>query len=104
AACFAPGPLARLQAVARDRDPRVAELLEQTAAPTLLLPVVLSAMQEARDTSVLVFEDVHWADHATLDLTKYLGRRVGLLRALLILSLRSDESGPDPPLAQVLGA
>jgi DNA-binding CsgD family transcriptional regulator len=102
-ALFTPRPLGPLQDMARDLDPHVAGLLEQTAAPERLLPVLLSALQEARDTSVLIFEDVHWADHATLDLIKYLGRRISLLRVLLVLSLRSDEIGPDHPLAQVLG-
>jgi DNA-binding CsgD family transcriptional regulator len=46
---------------------------------------------------------VHWADHATLDLAKYLGRRIAALRSLLVLSLRSDEIDVAHPLTQVLG-
>ena len=102
-ALFTPRPLGPLQDMARDLDPRVAGLFEESAALARLLPALLSALQDARDTSVLIFADVHWADHATLDLIKYLGRRIPLLRALLILSLRSDEIGPDHPLGQVLG-
>jgi len=52
---------------------------------------------------VLVIEDVHWADHATLDLIKYLGRRMPLLRAMLILTARSDELGSEHPLRAVAG-
>ena len=37
------------------------------------------------------------------DLLKYLGRRIGGLRCLLLLSLRDDEVGADHPLVQVLG-
>jgi ATP/maltotriose-dependent transcriptional regulator MalT len=81
----------------------VAALLDQGTAPGRLLPTLLQVLQEAPDATVLVFEDVHWADNATLDLMKYLGRRVSLLRAMLVLSLRSDEVGADHPLAQVLG-
>src|SRR6185503_3600015 len=40
---------------------------------------------------------------ATLDLVRYLGRRVASLRAMLVLSLRSDEVGADHPLTPVLG-
>jgi DNA-binding CsgD family transcriptional regulator/tetratricopeptide (TPR) repeat protein len=52
---------------------------------------------------VLVFEDMHWADEATLDLVKFLGRRIGDTRALLVLTYRDDELGPNHPLRLVLG-
>ncbi|MGH6929073.1 MAG: AAA family ATPase, partial [Dongiaceae bacterium] len=102
-ALFTPRPLGPLQDMAGALDPRVAALLDQTAAPERLFPTLVNVLQDASDTSVLVFEDVHWADNATLDLVKYLGRRVSLLRAMLVLSLRTDEIGADHPLAQVLG-
>ena len=47
---------------------------------------------------VLVLEDVHWADGATLDLIKYLARRVRVTQALLILTYRDDELNLDHPL------
>ena len=53
--------------------------------------------------TVLVFEDVHWADHLTLDFVKYLARRIHGWPALLCLSYRNDEVGPMHPLTQVLG-
>jgi DNA-binding CsgD family transcriptional regulator len=102
-ALFTPRPLGPLQDMAEALDPRVAALLDQTAAPERLFPMLVNVLQDASDTTVLVFEDVHWADNATLDLVKYLGRRVSLLRAMLVLSLRTDEIGADHPLAQVLG-
>ena len=52
---------------------------------------------------MLVFEDVHWADHLTLDFVKYLARRIHGWPALLCLSYRNDEVGPMHPLTQVLG-
>src|SRR4030095_16580181 len=103
-ALFTPRPLGPLQDMAQALDPRVAALLDETAAPERLFPALLNALQDHDETTtVLVFEDVHWADNATLDLVKYLGRRVSLLRAVLVLSLRSDEIGAEHPLAQVLG-
>jgi DNA-binding CsgD family transcriptional regulator len=53
--------------------------------------------------TVLVFEDVHWADHLTLDFVKYIARRIHAWPALLVLSYRNDEVGPMHPLTQVLG-
>src|SRR6185503_14724124 len=45
----------------------------------------------------------HWADGATLDLLRFLARRVGSLPVLLLVSYRDDEVGPQHPLAVALG-
>jgi DNA-binding CsgD family transcriptional regulator len=55
------------------------------------------------DTTLLVFEDVHWADEATLDLLRFLGRRMGGTKALLIATYRDDEVGSKHPLRILLG-
>jgi DNA-binding CsgD family transcriptional regulator len=102
-ALFTPRPLGPLQDMVHLLDPRVGALLDQDAAPERLFPALLKVLQEAAGTTVLVFEDVHWADNATLDLVRYLGRRVPLLRTMVVLSLRSDEIGADHPLPHVLG-
>ncbi|MBV8528310.1 MAG: AAA family ATPase [Candidatus Dormibacteraeota bacterium] len=58
----------------------------------------------ARDTAVvLVFEDLHWADDATLDLVGFLSRRLAALKLLLLATYRDDQLGPDHPLALALG-
>lgn len=53
--------------------------------------------------AVLVIEDVHWADEATLDALRYLIRRIARLPAVLVLTYRDDELGRDHPLHGVLG-
>jgi hypothetical protein len=52
----------------------------------------------------VVVEDVHWADDATLDVLRYLGRRVEDLPAVLVVTYRDDEVGPAHPLQRVPGA
>ena len=52
---------------------------------------------------VCVIEDAHWADSATLDLLRFLARRVDALPVLLLVSHRDDEIGPQHPLAALLG-
>ena len=47
---------------------------------------------------LLVLEDVHWADAATLDVVKLLGRRIDNLPLLLVLSYRDDELDRRHPL------
>ncbi|ESX81325.1 LuxR family transcriptional regulator [Mesorhizobium sp. LSHC420B00] len=102
-ALFTPRPLGPLQDMAHLLDPRVAALLEETAAPERLFPALLNALQRAKGTTVLIFEDMHWADNATLDLVRYLGRRVSLLRTMLVLSMRREDLNADHPLTHVLG-
>jgi DNA-binding CsgD family transcriptional regulator len=51
--------------------------------------------------AVLVVEDAHWADDATLDVLRYLGRRVEELPAVLVVTYRDDE--PAPSLRRLLG-
>ena len=58
----------------------------------------------ARPTTVLLVEDVHWADDATLDVLRFLARRIADLPALLVLTYRDDELGRGHPLHRVLGA
>jgi DNA-binding CsgD family transcriptional regulator len=53
--------------------------------------------------TVFVFEDVHWADEASLDAIKHLGRRIASAPSLLVLTFRDDEVGAQHPLRLVLG-
>src|SRR5580704_2088624 len=53
--------------------------------------------------SVVVLEDLHWADEATLDFVRFLGRRIQRTRCLLIATFRDDELAPNHPLRSVLG-
>src|SRR5262245_9038917 len=102
-ALFTPRALGPIHDLAADLDPHFATLIANGAAPSDLFPALVNALKEAPLTTVLVLEDVHWADHATLDLIKYLGRRITLLRTLLVLTVRSDETGADHPLTAVIG-
>lgn len=54
--------------------------------------------------TVLVIEDVHWADEATLDAITVLVRRIGSLPALLVLTCRDGETAPGHPLRAAVGA
>jgi DNA-binding CsgD family transcriptional regulator/tetratricopeptide (TPR) repeat protein len=53
--------------------------------------------------TVVVIEDVHWADEATLDLLSYLGRRIQHMRVLLLVTYRDDALEADDPLRLTLG-
>ncbi|MDT5055180.1 MAG: hypothetical protein QOF66_3546 [Mycobacterium sp.] len=50
-----------------------------------------------------MIEDAHWADRATLDLLRFIARRISSLPVLVVVSYRDDELGPEHPLPVVLG-
>jgi predicted ATPase len=58
-----------------------------------LLAALHAELDWAAHPAVLVVEDVHWADDATLDALRYLIRRIARLPAVLILTYRDDELG-----------
>lgn len=57
----------------------------------------------AAQPSLTVIEDAHRADEATLDLIKFLGRRIGRTRAMRAVSYRDDEVTAAHPLRGVIG-
>ena len=65
--------------------------------------VASSMLDELRRTPLLVLEDVHWADQATLDVLRVLGRRIERTDALVLATYRDDEVDADHPLRLVLG-
>ncbi|HMH22997.1 MAG TPA: AAA family ATPase [Puia sp.] len=56
-----------------------------------------------KGTTLIVFEDIHWADEATLDFIKFLARRITRLRCLFMLTYRNNEIHSHHPLRSVLG-
>ena len=95
-----PRPLGALRDIASDLDPSVATQLSGPAVQHEIFAAVLDALR-ARP-HVLVMEDLHWADEATLDLVRFLARRIATLPLLMVLSYR-DAIGVDHPLSPVLG-
>ena len=94
-----PRPLGPLLDVA---DAAGGELLEAVAAdarPSALVPALLRELRAAPGT-VLVLEDVHWADEGTLDALRLIGRRIGTVPALVVATFRDDAG---PALRIVLG-
>jgi DNA-binding CsgD family transcriptional regulator len=55
-----------------------------------LLAGFLSLLRDRNQPTVLVFDDVQWADGATLELLRYLARRIEGTRAVLALAHRTD--------------
>ncbi|MGI5133030.1 ATP-binding protein [Pseudonocardia sp. CA-107938] len=95
-----PRPLGPLRDVAGELSGEVAAVLREATVQHEIFAAVLEALQD-RSRALLV-EDLHWGDEATLDLVRFLGRRIDRLPLLLVLSYR-DTTGPTDPLRAVLG-
>jgi predicted ATPase len=99
-----PRPLGPLVDVAADLGQGLAEALERALHGSRSVSGVFQRLLAELQTEpvVVVFEDVHWADEATLDLLRYLARRIDRTRALLVATYRDDELGATHPLAVML--
>jgi len=98
---FTPRPLGPLHDMAAQIQGEIQDLLQTDSNRTRLFSTVLVELK--RQPCLVVFEDVHWADEATLDLLRYLGRRITQTSALLVLTYRDDELDIHHPLLSVLG-
>jgi DNA-binding CsgD family transcriptional regulator len=98
-----PRALGPLHDLGRDMGGRLAELLAAGSPREQLFAALLDELDQRSRRQVVVIEDAHWADEATLDLLLFLGRRMGRTRTLLIVTYRDDELGVDHPLRAVVG-
>jgi DNA-binding CsgD family transcriptional regulator/tetratricopeptide (TPR) repeat protein len=99
---FTPRPLGPLHDVADAVGADLPELLRGDASLYAVSSILVQALRE-RPGSLLVLEDLHWADAATLDVIKLLARRIESVPALVVVTFRSDELEPRHPLRIALG-
>ena len=87
-----PRALGPLHDLGRQTGGRLAGLLAAGSPREQLFAALLDELDHGRRAQVVVVEDAHWADEATLDLLVFLGRRVERTRALLIVTYRGGGS------------
>src|ERR687887_1878720 len=95
AACdplFTPRPLGPLLDVSSVTGGELADHVERGAKPHDVAAALLREL-EAPAPTVLVLEDVHWADEATLDVLRLVARRVEAVPALVVGRHRGEEVG-----------
>ncbi len=98
-----PRPLGPLLDIAAEAGGELDRLLTEGAARDRVFRAALNELSEGLVPTLAVVEDAHWADEATLDFLRFLGRRVESSRALVVVTYRDDEVGPRHPLRLVLG-
>ena len=96
-----PQPLGPFWDIARE-EPSLAQPLENGDRPGVL-QTTLDLLSGSLRPSILVIEDTQWADEATLDAIKYVGRRIAKTNGLLLLTYRDGEVDYDHPLRGVIG-
>ncbi len=99
---FTPRPLGPLLDIAERADGRLEEAIRSRAGAHELAAALLGLADE-QPPAIVVLEDVHWADEATLDLLRLLARRVERSAALVLATYREDELERTHPLRIVLG-
>ncbi len=101
-ALLTPEPLGALADIAETTGGELAAVVAGDARPHEVTGALMWELNR-RPPSVLVIEDVHWADEATLDVLKLLGRRLEQVRALILASYRDDVLHRTHPLRVMLG-
>jgi DNA-binding CsgD family transcriptional regulator/tetratricopeptide (TPR) repeat protein len=98
---FTPRPLGPVLDVAEQVRGGLGAVAAEGAPPSEVAGQLLRAL--AKEPTVLVLEDLHWADEATLDVLGLVTRRAETVPALVIGTYRDDELGPDDALHALLG-
>jgi DNA-binding CsgD family transcriptional regulator/tetratricopeptide (TPR) repeat protein len=105
AACdplFTPRALGPLLDVSRVTGGELADQVEAGAKPHDVATALMREL-EAPAPTILVMEDVQWADEATLDVLRLVARRAEAVPALIIASYRDEELDRTHPLRLLLG-
>ena len=98
-----PRPLGPLLDIAAVVGGELDRLVASAARREQVFGAFLAELSGGGKPTLVAIEDAQWADAATLDLLRYLGRRLGSTRALLLVTFRDDELGPRHPLRLAMG-
>jgi len=100
---FTPRPLSPLFDIASTLGGKLFELCRADAPREELFGALLEQVSAPGKLHVLVIEDVHWADEATIDLLRFLGRRIRNAPVLLLATYRDEGLTVTDPLRTALG-
>ncbi len=100
---FTPQPLGPLYEIAAANGGRLHALCQDDVDRRHLFAEVLADLEGSNQATVVVVEDLHWADEATLDWLLFLARRIPRTRTLVLVTYRDDDLGADSALREVIG-
>lgn len=96
-----PRPLGPIHDLAGRFAPHTRALLSDGGQPLDIFAAVADEL--ARQPTLLVLDDLHWADQATIDLLRFVLRRAAQTSSLTVGIVRDDEVGVNHPLRALLG-
>jgi DNA-binding CsgD family transcriptional regulator/tetratricopeptide (TPR) repeat protein len=102
-ALFTPRPLAPLYDILWQVNSDLWPATQTVEQRSNLFTQFYQELMSRREITLVIFEDVHWADEATLDFIKFFTRRITHLHCLFILTYRDEEIVSSHPLRNVLG-
>jgi len=100
---FTPRPLGPLYDLADQLGGELLDLCARGADRDELFRALLRQVSGPGPLNVVVVEDVHWADEATMDLLRFAGRRLRETRVLVVVTFRDDDLATDDQLRVALG-
>jgi DNA-binding CsgD family transcriptional regulator/tetratricopeptide (TPR) repeat protein len=100
---FTPRPLGPLHDLADQLGGDLLDLCGAGAGREELFRALLRQASVPGTLNVVVVEDAHWADEATVDLLRFAGRRLREAAVLLIVTYRDDDLATDHPLRVAIG-
>ncbi|QEC47549.1 AAA family ATPase [Baekduia soli] len=96
-----PRALGPLLDIAHATGGGLAAAVARDAAPGTVAAALAGELEPG--PAIVVLEDLHWADEATLDVLRLLARRVAAWPALVVATYRADELHAAHPLRLALG-
>jgi predicted ATPase len=100
---FIPRPLGPLFDITSTLGGELLELCRADAPRDALFSALLRQVSAPGALHVLVMEDVHWADETTIDLLRFLGRRIRDAAVLVLATYRDEGVTVTDPLRIALG-
>jgi len=102
-ALFTPRPLGPLYDIAHQMKSNLIKMLENEEKRVYIFSAFINHLESTSNLKIVVVEDIHWADESTLDLIKFLARRINRTHSILILSYRDEEIDTGHPLRSIFG-
>ena len=96
-------PLGPLRDILYDAEPRLMARLHEADHPFALYSDILAACADHSSGTLMVLEDLHWADDATVDFVRFIARRIVEHPIMLAVTARADQTDNRQLIRRALG-